>query len=251
MSNIRYKTKAISAYFSSNRNKWDDFYPSEKWVLEKIADGNKGFGDVLDIGCACGGLGVALSERFGLNSYTGIDIDKDAIGWAKKNIKLPVPTTLIAEDILKAKLEKKEYDNVFSLSCADWNIETDKIIEAAWKKVKKGGYFIISLRLSDKKGINDIKKSYQYINYTGKEKNPAIANYVVFNIKEAFKYFSLLCPAPEIIGAYGYWGKPSSTAVTPYSKLMFAVLYVKKGKNDSKFKVQAELNMPLDVLFKK
>ncbi|MFH1641475.1 MAG: class I SAM-dependent methyltransferase [Nanoarchaeota archaeon] len=248
MKNIEYKTEEIQLYFSSNRNKWDDFYPSEKWVLSKLAQERGAFGDVLDVGCACGGLGAALNEKFIVGSYTGIDISGAAIDWACKHLALPVETKLIAGDFLEIDLAGREYDTVFSLSCADWNIETDKIIDLAWQRVKPGGYFIISLRLTDKTGVNDIKKSYQYINYSGQEKTPEIANYVVFNWKTFLDNMKKLVPSPEVIGAYGYWGKPSATAVTPYERLVFTVFYIKKSDNRSINDIRVELDMPLDIL---
>ena len=58
--NIKYKTKHISEYFRTNRIKWDQFYPSEKWIFERIAGVNSKMGKVLDVGCAAGGLGGAM-----------------------------------------------------------------------------------------------------------------------------------------------------------------------------------------------
>jgi SAM-dependent methyltransferase len=244
--NIKYKSKQISDYYSINRQKWDELYPSEKWVFERISK-EQSLGNILDVGCACGGLGAALCERFNVKSYMGIDINRDAIEWAKKNAILPIPSRFIAGDILDVDLIEK-YETVISLSCADWNIETDKIIKRSWKRLEVGGYFIISLRITPMDGINNIQKSYQLINFTGEEKEPEIANYVVFNFKEALLKMKKL--QPEFIGAYGYWGKPSLTACTPFDKLVFAVFYVKKGRNiqDGEY-IQTEFNLPVDIYF--
>ena len=57
------------------------------------------------------------------------------------------------------------------------------MFEKAWSLLKDKGTFVISLRLTAAKGINDINKSFQYINYEGKlsgEKAP----YVVLNHKK-------------------------------------------------------------------
>lgn len=154
MRNIEYKTAEIPLYFSANRQRWDDFYLSEKWVLSRLAQERATFGDVLDVGCACGGLGAALNEKFTIDSYTGIDISGLAIDWARRHLNLPVTVNFIAGDFLKIDLAGKKYDTVFSLSCADWNIETDPIINAAWERVKPNGYFVISLRLTNRASIN-------------------------------------------------------------------------------------------------
>jgi len=245
--NIEYRTKEILKYYSSNRQRWEDFYPSERWVFRKIGGKKKTLGDILDVGCACGGLGVALNEKFEISSYTGIDIHKDAIKWAINKQKLTVPTTFMAEDIIEADLDN-QYDMVVSLSCADWNLETNKIIRTCWKRVKPEGYFVISLRLTPEQGINDIKKSYQYINFSGDEGEQEVANYVVFNFREAILTMNELSPSPELIGAYGYWGNSSSTAVTPFNKLVFAVFYIKKSEHhDSDRNVMCEFNLPVEL----
>lgn len=246
MNNLEYKTKEIKNYYSKNRLSWNDFYPSEKWVFEKIAGKKENMGNILDVGCACGGLGIMLNERYRISSYTGVDINKDSISWAKNNLNLDIPVKLIANDILKTKIKDK-YNIVFSLSCADWNIETKKIIEECWEKVDENGCFVISLRLSKRKSINDIKKSYQLINFFGEKEKPEKANYVVFSFKDAINILQNLKPHPILVGSYGYWGIPSQTAVTPFKKLVFAVFYVQKGKYDEK-STRVELNLPLDIL---
>lgn len=244
--NIEYHSKEISEFYSCNRQTWEQFYPSERWVFEKIAGNEKSMGHVLDVGCACGGLANALLEKFTLASYTGIDINKDSIDWAARERKLGIPADFISGDIIKLSTDKF-YDIVFSLSCADWNVETKKIIDTCWSRVKPGGYFVISLRLTPDKGVNDINKSYQYINFSGKEKKPELANYVVFNCKDALRIFKQLKPAPELIGAYGYWSKPSHTAVTPFDKLVFAVFYIKKPPKGYDQKTGFEFNLPIDI----
>jgi hypothetical protein len=67
--NIDYKTGWLSEYFSAHRIQWDQFYPSEHTVIEALAPGVES--DILDVGCGCGGLGLALRERFGVTRYEG------------------------------------------------------------------------------------------------------------------------------------------------------------------------------------
>jgi SAM-dependent methyltransferase len=243
--NIIYKSPQISEYYNNHRQKWDDFYESEKWVFERISSEKKSLGKILDVGCACGGLGMALNQKFNIMSYTGIDINREAIEWARKNCSLTVPSFFIAGDVLDVDISTT-YDMVVSLSCADWNIKTDDIIDACWKRLKTDGYFVISLRLTPLPGINDIKSSYQLINFSGGQEDPEIANYVVFNFKEALLRIKRL--KPQFIGAYGYYGKPSQTACTPFPRLVFAVFYIKKGKGVRKSEnIITEFKLPLDI----
>jgi SAM-dependent methyltransferase len=244
--NINYRSREISEFYSCNRQTWEQFYPSERRAFKKIAGRSKRVGDLLDVGCACGGLATALMEKFTLTSYAGVDINKGAIEWAIRERKLGIPATFINGDIVKLSINR-DYDTVVSLSCADWNIETNSIINTCWSKVKPGGYFVISLRLTPNKGVNDINKSYQFINFSGTDKKPEIANYVVFNFKDFLHIAKGLNPAPGLIGAYGYWGKPSATAVTPYDRLIFTVFYIKKHLEHKEEEIKLECNLPLEV----
>lgn len=239
--NIRYNSGEIVSYYSKSRTKWNEFYPSERWVFERISM-ERSLGSILDVGCACGGLGMALNERFSIESYTGVDVNKDAILWAKQCCKLTVPSRFMIEDILNTK-DVDFFDLVVSLSCADWNVETDSIIDKCWKHVKDGGYLVMSLRLTNLSGVNDIERSYQMINFSGKEVIPEKANYVVFNFKDALQ--KLMRLHPRLIGAYGYWGIPSQTACTPFKKLVFSVFYIKKEDNfEENEDIMTELHLP-------
>jgi len=244
--NIEYKSREIPLYYSCNRSRWADFYPSERWVFSKLALEQRSLGNVLDVGCACGGLGAALCERFQLSSYTGVDIHREAIAWARLERRLPVPATFLAGDILELNLEDT-FDLVVSLSCADWNIEVQRIMNACWARVKAEGHFVISLRLTTGSGVNDIKSSYQYINFSGQERNAEVANYVVFNLPEVLGLMQALQPAPILIGAYGYWGKPAATAVTPFTRLVFAVFYLRKGTGPEHAGIAGEFLLPLEM----
>ena len=75
--NITYKTNKLAKFFSNNRVTFDDFYTSEKVMIE-TTDWFENI-SVLDVGCGCGGLGKALNEKFNVLSYTGIDINEQSI----------------------------------------------------------------------------------------------------------------------------------------------------------------------------
>jgi SAM-dependent methyltransferase len=237
MSNIAYKSAGLAKYFSGFRDKWTDFYPSERWIIERVASESKGLGRVLDVGCASGGLGRALASRRLLKSYAGIDINPQVIEAASRT--KPPRARFVCGDILGAKPFRGEaFDTVFNLSCADWNVETARIIGASWRKVAPGGTFVISLRLTGGKGVNDPRRSYQTA--AGER-----ANYAVFNAGEAIGLLAGLLGAGRVLG-YGYWGKPSRTAVTPFKDLVFAVFAVRKGKED-RTAPSMELRLPLSL----
>ncbi len=59
-----YQAGAIGEFYSRYRVSWGQLYPSERAVFEAMQPGSAT--RVLDLGCGCGGLGLALSERFGV-----------------------------------------------------------------------------------------------------------------------------------------------------------------------------------------
>ncbi len=250
--NIEYKTKQISEYFSINRVKWDQFYPSEKWIFERVAGAEGQMGSVLDVGCATGGLGLALGERFSLTEYVGVDINAPAIDYANTGrTKYSCPCDFLCGDILTVdSLPADKFDNVFSLSCADWNIATEDIISECWKYVRVGGHFILTLRLTPQQSLLRFSESFQYI-YFGEgmpknEEEVEKAPYIVLNVQHALAILANLQPKPDHIMAYGYWGPPSPTARTTYDRLVFTALAVRKGNNDGK-DIPGEFHLPVDL----
>jgi len=255
--NIIYSTDAIAKYYTFHRIKWDDFYLSERWIFERVAGAKRSLGRVLDVGCAVGGLGCALLEQFSVAEYVGIDINRQAIEIAKSGkSSYPIGRChFMCGDILEMEtLPAEGFDNVFSLSCADWNIRTRDIINGCWRYVVKGGHFVLTLRLTSEDSLSDIEKSHQYICFEdeavecmeGFERAP----YVVFNANEAITMLNRLDPKPARIIAYGYYGKPSPSARTMYDRLCFTALAVRKGGDEDQHpETLGEFHLPVDLLF--
>lgn len=251
--NIRYCSDGIVNCFDGYRDKWEDFYPSEKWAFQTLADQRQGrLGRILDVGCAIGGLGLALSSRFVVEDYTGIDINPQVIERAQNNLeRFSVPANFHCEDILDVRqLPKASFDIVISLSCADWNIATRQMIDSSWDYVRPGGSFVMSVRLTDREGLNDFTRSHQTIAFDEKGDVVESANYVVFNWREYLALCQALRPSPNRIRGYGYWGEPASNAVTPYQRLVFGVVIIQQSKASpvEPGTLTAELNLPLDLI---
>lgn len=225
--NIKYESDQIESFYKDHRSKWEDFYPSEHYIFE--ATGIQSSSTILDIGCGCGGLGNALRQKYGAVQYTGIDINEKAIETGKV---LYPEFTLLANDILNGEdigLDKASFDVVIALGCIDFNVEFDRMLSAAIEYLKPGGIFISSFRLTDKSSLTALDESFQYINFDG-EMSGEKAPYVVMNYHEMIKKIESFKPCK--IHAYGYWGKPSRTAVMPYDQVFFSVFAVTKGPAD-------------------
>jgi 2-polyprenyl-3-methyl-5-hydroxy-6-metoxy-1,4-benzoquinol methylase len=250
--NIHYKSDSIAEFYSKNRVRWNQFYPSEQHIFEKVFAEHGNIKTVLDVGCACGGLGRALHERFAIGHYCGVDVSRGSIELARMDLpEFPVPCQFECADIAARpeRLAGKKYDLVTSLGCADWNCDTDEIIRACWDYTAEGGYFVFSFRLTNQKTLDNMSAGYQYVHFedasklTGDEEK---APYVVTNVLEMTEMVDSFVPKPDRLLGYGYWGTPSVMAVIPYKSVVFSVLAVRK--NHASSSTIAELLLPLDLL---
>ena len=247
MKNIKYKSSTFLNYYSKKRMTWEEYYESEKVILDRIIKKAKDGIDIMDVGCGCGGLGKALSETFdNINSYVGIDYSDKEIEYAKKYNKLNIPYEYRCDDAATFSDEKR-YDIVVSFSCIDFNIEVYEMLKNCWDKVKPGGYLVTSIRLTEKESINDISRAYQLLSDTKET-----CNYVVFNLNDFLKEVMKLKnnPADEI-QAYGYWHSPASGTVCEYSQLCMSVFAIRKAY-DAQIKKPAlvKLDLPCDLFVK-
>jgi len=240
-SNISYQTDQLARYFAQNRIAWEHFYESERIIIGQLnLDPDR---TVLDIGCGCGGLGLALRERFGVRKYTGVEINPQA---AAAGRTLNPDARILSGDILElgnGELRGSEFDVVFSLSCVDWNVRFDEMLAAAWSFVVPGGHLVATFRLTDGQGCNDIGSSYQYINYDGIREGEC-ACYVVLNARRLLR--RLYDFQPSEVRGFGYWGAPSKTAVTPYERLCFSAFSIRK-RTAHTIGCSVDLNLPDEI----
>tara|TARA_B100000768_G_C11174755_1_gene330311 strand:- start:70 stop:816 length:747 start_codon:yes stop_codon:yes gene_type:complete len=245
------KTNLIKDFFSKTRNNFNDFYPSEKEVIQKVIDKFDTNINILDLGCATGGLYQALKEKSENISYTGVDIDQNAISFAKQKFKEAKFINSDFNDFLDQ--EKEKFDIIFSLSCLDWNLNDSSIkgfneeVTNIFKSVKEGGYLIFSIRLTEFDTLYNSKESYQIIKST---KEKLKASYSIISYEDLNKLiFSIR--VTEII-ASGFKGKPSKSAITPYEKIDFAVFALKQNKTNFDLKLPIGLKKSIyDSLNKK
>jgi len=90
---------------------------------------------VLEIGCGTGIYPITFAELFLNKDYTGIDISKGAIDYAKTQSN----SRFICGDFLKTNFEQK-FDLVFSHAVIDHIYDIDLFIEKIAKTCKKHAY---------------------------------------------------------------------------------------------------------------
>jgi hypothetical protein len=119
------------------------------------------------------------------------------------------------------------------------------MLAAAWTHVRPGGHLVSTFRLTVDEGCDDIGRSYQYINASGSREGEH-ATYVVKNASALLEELAVL--GPSEIEAYGYWGSPSPTAVTPYEALCFAAISMRKRRASDTLPRTLRLDLPQDVI---
>lgn len=241
--NLVYQTDQIARYFTQHRVAWEQFYESERVILSRLQLGAQH--EVLDIGCGCGGLGVALRDQFGVNHYTGVESNASA---AEAGRGLNPRARILCGDILdvsRTALRDQRFDVVVSLSCVDWNLRFSDMLAVAWEHVRPGGHLVSTFRLTVEEGCDDFERSYQYINFDGRLEGERAA-YVVLNARTLVEKLARFHPSE--ISAYGYWGAPSATAVTPYQKLCFAAFSIRKREPEEDGALRWRLDLPPEIL---
>ena len=228
MTNVVYKTKRLVSYFSTHRCRWEQFYPSERKVIEHVAP--QASWKVLDMGCACGGLGAALKERFSITAYTGVEINEDC---ARAAIDVCPTGRVIHGDFLQAgEALPADFDLAFSLSCADWNVRTDELMRALFRHVKPGGWLVFSFRLSNEPSATGVWSAQQTITYgvEGEDSQQTeLAPYKVYTLGATMALLKSMGPMDKIYG-YGYWGDtPASVTGLPLKRIHYAVFAVWKA----------------------
>lgn len=245
MKNIKYENEQFLKYYSKNRMVWDEFYLSERVIMERIIDRYEQEISIMDVGCGCGGLGKALSEKFdNIGLYVGIDYDDKQIEYAKEYNKLRIPFEYRSGDASTFKDEKK-YDVLISFGCVDCILDSVGFLKNCWDKVKPGGYMITSARLTENETINDISRAYQIADR--KEK----VNYAVFNWKDFFNMLMDLENNQEV-EVYGYWHEPApEITVVEYERLCMSVFAIKKSLvAERKTTPIVKLELPYDLLIR-
>ena len=252
--NIAYRTAAIGEFYGAHRRTWAEFYPSERTVFERVAGRGGSFASVLDVGCAAGGLGEALMERFGtLASYAGVDINRAAVDAAAGMASRIPSRRFIAADICDCpQLQGCEFDLVTALSVADWNVDATGILAACWKHVRPNGHLVASLRLTPRAGgVCDPARSYQHIWFEPTPAPPEAerAPYHVFNIDDTIGWLAGQTPRPADVYIHGYWGKPSAQARTPFDRIVFSVVAMRKpAAGETVEQPTIETDLPADAL---
>lgn len=230
MSNLpKWDSKEIKEFYSGNRINWDQLYNSQKEVLEKANLNEKS--NILDLGCACGGLYKILNEKFKINKYIGIDINSQCIQYANELYK---DVEFIASDISNMNNDKfnNKFDFVISFGFIDCSNSFYETFDKITNYLRPDGKLIFDLRVTDKEDLLDINKSYQYLDYSGEKKGEKIP-YNVINIVNFIEYLERKFKNLDYYTT-GYNLAPSKNAILDYKEICFSTWLLKPNGNNQK-----------------
>lgn len=245
MKNLHYQSENIANFYEAHRQRWADFYPSEHKVIERLRPQRDS--RVIDMGCGCGGLGNALRERFGITDYTGVDINRASIQRAQE---LHPWAKFLAGDFLEVAHDVEgNADLAFSLSCADWNVETEALLGTLFAKLRPHGHLIFSCRLTNDAQVKGLREARQSVDFPGAAAPVnEFAPYKVYRLPAILDLLGGIGPVERIYG-YGYWGKvPGNVRDLPYEEVFYAVFSVEKAESNAPSPARLELDISIDML---
>lgn len=208
MKNRNYKkSKLNSEIYSKWRTNYDEFWDSEKYFFDKVIKVTPNM-SILDVGCACGGLGAALRDKFLINDsidYTGIDPDSIAIKYGKKSF----PYLKLFEGYFPEDMPcNKKYDLVIMMAWFAQVPEWKKMLKDLVKRSSKFVNIALNFRME---GPTVIDRDTSYFYYLDTQER---VHEITHNIYEFVNFCCIKELGVKKIYFYGYHPQKNSGAST-------------------------------------
>lgn len=197
--NKPFETSYFLDYYKNYRNNKEDLFDSEKYFFEKLNFHKK---NILDVGCAKGGLYNMISTLESEFEYTGIDFSAKMIDAAKK---LNQGANFLLKDAKKTEFKNNSFDIVIALGVFVHEKDWGTLLKELYRITKKQLFF--DIRLTSYKTVNDLKKSY--VLDGSNIKYP----YVIVNKDDFYSKLKSLKLSSKKINEYGYNGKPNEFVI--------------------------------------
>jgi ubiquinone/menaquinone biosynthesis C-methylase UbiE len=178
--NKSWNSKNIINYLNKSRSNFNDLYEGEKFLIKNFI---KNDSNVLDIGCAQGGMYKILKKKFSKIKYTGLDFNKKMIDIAKKNF--PNQNFYYYNGTNYKSFLKKKFDVVVIFGILHLNKNWKNILYNASKITKK--YILFDLREQFKdEGIKNL--FYLHLDFKKKSKK-FLVPYIILDKKKLNIFF--------------------------------------------------------------
>lgn len=219
----------LEEYFSNQRIRPEDLYPSEEFFLPWLA---RNCDTVLDAGCAAGGF-YNIWRHYNNNiAYSGIDLSHRLINAAKR--LYPGAEFQIGNPVAGLPVPDNNYCCVAGIGWFHWEPRWREALDELWRVTNK--YLFFDIRLSARPGA--FKQSMQF---AGAE-NSAV-DYIVLSESNIVQSLKKLKHIKTVLG-FGYKGNSDSSVIGLNDEIYFATFVIEKGHDhDVNVAVDMDLQM--------
>lgn len=155
-------------FYKKYRCKIGDLYPSEKAILAQVDLRKK---SILDVGCACGGFYKIFKKIAADIDYSGLDVSRELIGYAKHRFP-HIAGRFLVNSGTRFPFKDKKFDIVFCVSVQAHCLEYGKLFRECWRVSREALIFDFRFSLKDKT-----------VDLAGPDSDTP---YIVLNINEVF-----------------------------------------------------------------
>ena len=231
----------LAAFYSQQRQKPDDLYPSERRFLPWLS---KNAVSVLDVGCAAGGFNNIWKHFQDRAIYTGVDISSQLVEVART--LHPDCKFYVGDCASGLPLPDCHSDVVQALGWLHWEPRYQAAIRELWRLT--GKYLFFDVRLAERPG--EAVTGTQSFSFTGQGGEDHLVAYQVNDWPSFAKILMDLEPR-KILG-YGYWGAPPESVSGVNDRICYSTFVLEKkpttrrasDREDDEFPIC--LDMPLD-----
>lgn len=217
----------LEEYFSIQRTRPEDLYPSEKFFLPWLA---RNCDTVLDAGCAVGGFSNIWKHYNTDIVYSGIDLSTRLISAAKR--QYAENEFQVANPVEGLPFKDDQYCCVAALGWFHWEPRWKIAMSELWRVSKK--YMFFDVRMSVRPGA--FKQSMEF---AGAE-NSAV-DYIVISESDIVQSLQSLKNVKTILG-FGYKGNSDSSVIGLNDEIYFATFVIEKG-HDSEVNVAVDMDL--------
>lgn len=229
-----FNTAYFQEYYTGYRNRIEDLFPSERHFLNKVVEESE---QILDVGCASGGMYQIMHAMKPSLNYTGIDIAASLVETAKKTY--PGVSFHIGDGVT-LPFADNAFGSVVSFGTTVHDQDYEKLIRDCYRVTSR--YFLFDIRLVvDLPSINDIEQGY-VLDGVG-FKYP----YTVTNVSDFVSFIKSL--NSERARIFGYWGKANEFTKLPpgYEKLCMCGVLLEKSLSENSGETVFETDLPFAI----
>lgn len=213
----------LVAFYSEQRNRPEDLYPSERRFLPWLA---RRATSVLDVGCAAAGFNHIWRYYQSTITYTGVDVSGSLVAAARAFF----PDSEFCQGNCTAGLPFPDHyaTIVQALGWLHWEPQYREALEELWRLTERYLFFDVRLSAAPDMELRGEQQLALTQPWDGETTTPYLA--------VAWPSFAelILGLQPTMLLGYGYWGTPAGTVIGVGQQICFATFVLEKGSQQKK-----------------